>query len=416
MILTRLALALAAALAVPAMTAPPPPPPADGLLKWPDLLKRPRPEPDASVHYGPGSLQIADVWLPKGGKPHPVVLMVHGGCWQSDVADRRIMNWIADDLRSRGIAVWNIEYRGVDRDGGGYPGTFADVAAAADALLAHARQYRLDTGNVIALGHSAGGHLALWLAGRLDRDVEAAEIHIALTAPGTAETLDTQVVRPLHLQLSPLPFVHDVESKAGHGEIKSIIRLKTGTDPDAAVAAVREALLPLKAVLPAGTTASELTVVRTGIPVDSPVRRNSRLWMRAVVASGALPDLRLAATPPASGCGIEVVQSLAGKPSPERPDIFADTSPAELPHIRPRQYLVNGENDRIIPAAYPASYRDRRRDKGERVEVDVVPRTGHVELIAPESEAWRRQVAIIEEILNEKAVPITVRFDAAKPR
>src|SRR5439155_6912933 len=54
-ILTRLALALAAALAVAAMTAPPAPTPSDGLLKWPDLLQRPRPEPDATVHYGPGS-------------------------------------------------------------------------------------------------------------------------------------------------------------------------------------------------------------------------------------------------------------------------------------------------------------------------------------------------------------------------
>ena len=63
--------------------------------------------------------------------------MVHGGCWQTEIADRTIMNWVADDLRRRGIAVWNIDYRGVDR-GGGYPGTFQDVAAAADAL-AHAR-------------------------------------------------------------------------------------------------------------------------------------------------------------------------------------------------------------------------------------------------------------------------------------
>ena len=44
------------------------------------------------------------------------------------------MNWLAEDLRRRGIAVWNIDYRGVDRPGGGYPGTFQDVAAAADAF------------------------------------------------------------------------------------------------------------------------------------------------------------------------------------------------------------------------------------------------------------------------------------------
>ena len=92
--------------------------------------------------------------------------MVHGGCWQTDIADRTIMNWIADDLTRHGIAVWNIDYRGVDRPGGGYPGTFQDVAAAADALRANAARYHLDLGRLVATGHSAGGHLALWLAGR----------------------------------------------------------------------------------------------------------------------------------------------------------------------------------------------------------------------------------------------------------
>jgi acetyl esterase/lipase len=91
--------------------------------------------------------------------------MVHGGCWQTEIADRRIMDWISDDLRKRGIAVWNIDYRGVDR-GGGYPGTFLDAAAAADALRTHASTYKLDVSRLVAVGHSAGGHLALWLAAR----------------------------------------------------------------------------------------------------------------------------------------------------------------------------------------------------------------------------------------------------------
>ena len=136
------------------------------LMTWPDLLGRPRPAPSATVHYGADPLQVADVWVPADAGPHPVALMVHGGCWQTEIADRTIMNWIADDLRRRGIAVWNIDYRGVDRPGGGYPGTFQDAAAAADALRAHAADYHLDTRRVVAIGHSAGGHLALWLAGR----------------------------------------------------------------------------------------------------------------------------------------------------------------------------------------------------------------------------------------------------------
>ncbi len=135
-------------------------------MRWPALLERPRPQPEATISYGSNHLQVADLWLPKGKGPHRTVLMVHGGCWQTEIADRRIMNWIADDLRRRGIAVWNIDYRGVDREGGGYPGTFLDAAAAADALRTHAAKYELDLSPLVAVGHSAGGHLALWLAAR----------------------------------------------------------------------------------------------------------------------------------------------------------------------------------------------------------------------------------------------------------
>lgn len=136
------------------------------LLTWPDLTSRARPAPDATIAYGADPYQKVDVWVPKSAGKHRVVLMVHGGCWQTSIADRTLMNWIADDLRSRGIAVWNIDYRGVDRPGGGYPGTFADAAAATDALATHAARYRLDLTRVVAVGHSAGGHLALWLAAR----------------------------------------------------------------------------------------------------------------------------------------------------------------------------------------------------------------------------------------------------------
>ncbi|MHA6723260.1 alpha/beta hydrolase family protein [Sphingomonas sp. RS2018] len=136
------------------------------LLTWPDLTSRPKPKADATISYGPDQMQKVDVWLPAGKGPHPVVVMVHGGCWQTEIADRSLVNWIADDLRRDGIAVWNIDYRGVDRTGGGYPGTFADAAAAADRLPALAKTYHLDTRRIVAVGHSAGGHLALWLAGR----------------------------------------------------------------------------------------------------------------------------------------------------------------------------------------------------------------------------------------------------------
>ena len=136
------------------------------LMRWPDLLNRPQPKPDATIAYGADPLQHVGLWLPKKAGAHPVVLMVHGGCWQTEVAKADIMNWIADDLRKRGIAVWNVEYRGVDRPGGGYPGTFLDVAHAADLLQRDARKYHLRADKIVVVGHSAGGHLALWLAAR----------------------------------------------------------------------------------------------------------------------------------------------------------------------------------------------------------------------------------------------------------
>ncbi len=76
------------------------------------------------------------------------------------------MNGIADDLRRRGYAVWNIEYRRLGHPGGGYPGTFEDVGRAIDFLRVISRTDHLDLGHVVVLGHSAGGHLALWAAGR----------------------------------------------------------------------------------------------------------------------------------------------------------------------------------------------------------------------------------------------------------
>jgi acetyl esterase/lipase len=135
------------------------------IMQWPDLLDQPRPSATRTLKYGDDPLQVVDVWLPAAKGPHPVVVMIHGGCWQTEIATRDIMNYIADDLRKDGIAVWNIEYRGVDR-GGGYPGTYQDIGAAADMLSVQARALNLDLTKTIAIGHSAGGHLALWLAAR----------------------------------------------------------------------------------------------------------------------------------------------------------------------------------------------------------------------------------------------------------
>jgi acetyl esterase/lipase len=112
--------------------------------------------------YGPHPSQVADLYLPPGAGPHAPVVLIHGGSWQKRYG-KRVTAALASDLRRRGFAVWNIEYRRLGA-GGGWPETFADVAAAIDHLAT--LNAPLDTSRTSVIGHSAGGHLALWAAGR----------------------------------------------------------------------------------------------------------------------------------------------------------------------------------------------------------------------------------------------------------
>jgi acetyl esterase/lipase len=112
--------------------------------------------------YGPHRSQRADLYLPRRTGPHPVMVLIHGGSWQLRYG-KIVMRGLAGDLMRRGWAVWNIEYRRVG-DGGGWPHTFEDVARAIDYLAT--LQAPVDLERVSILGHSAGGHLALWAAGR----------------------------------------------------------------------------------------------------------------------------------------------------------------------------------------------------------------------------------------------------------
>jgi acetyl esterase/lipase len=130
-----------------------------------DLLALPQPVPDHQLAYGPGPLQYGELRLPSGAGPHPVAVVIHGGCWLSQFDLGHISSFAAALARA-GVATWSVEYRRVGDTGGGWPGTFADVAAAADHLREISDEYSLDLGRVVSVGHSAGGHLALWLAGR----------------------------------------------------------------------------------------------------------------------------------------------------------------------------------------------------------------------------------------------------------
>ena len=111
--------------------------------------------------YGPAPDMVGDLRLPDGHPPHPVVVLVHGGFWRHEWG-RDLMDSLATDLSGRGIATWNVEFRRVGR-GGGWPATGQDVSTAVDFLDTLAG---VDTGRLVLLGHSSGGHLVLYVAKR----------------------------------------------------------------------------------------------------------------------------------------------------------------------------------------------------------------------------------------------------------
>ena len=115
--------------------------------------------------YGTAPEQFGDLRVPAGTGPHPVVVLIHGGCWRSEYGIAHT-GPLATALSNDGFAVWSIEYRRVGSPGGGWPGTFLDVGAAVDHLRVLAGRHPLELSRIVVAGHSAGGHLALWCASR----------------------------------------------------------------------------------------------------------------------------------------------------------------------------------------------------------------------------------------------------------
>jgi acetyl esterase/lipase len=131
-----------------------------------DLIATPYPAPDHRLSYGADSSQFGELRLPRGRGPHPVVVLVHGGCFKAAYASLRDFAGFATALTAEGIATWNVEYRRLGQPGGGWPGTYLDVGRAVDHVRTLAPQYDLDLGRVVVVGHSAGGHLAHWTGTR----------------------------------------------------------------------------------------------------------------------------------------------------------------------------------------------------------------------------------------------------------
>ncbi|MDG4806853.1 alpha/beta hydrolase [Micromonospora sp. WMMD1120] len=131
------------------------------------VLTRPAPAPDRTVAYGDDPNQVADLRRPAGTGPAlPLVIVVHGGFWRAEY-DRRHTDPLAAALAADGYPVAQLEYRRTGQPGGGWPGTLVDVLTGVAELPALAEQAlpgRVARTAPILLGHSAGGHLALYVA------------------------------------------------------------------------------------------------------------------------------------------------------------------------------------------------------------------------------------------------------------
>jgi acetyl esterase/lipase len=263
-----------------------------------------RPAPTVEISYGSATTQAIDLFLPAHSGPFPVVVLIHGGCWRAlPNAAREQMRHLGVDLAQRGIAVWSVGYRRADEEGGGYPGTYQDVGMAIDRLRAEASRYSLDLSRTVMVGHSAGGHLALWAAGR-DR-------------------------------------------------------------------------LP---------TTSALYTANPFVP-------------RKVVSLAGIADLKTFSPTIPLICGPGIADSLVGKATLQRPDVYADTSPTALGAEGVDVVMISAVLDRLVPPYVAHDYALSRR-KETTVKLVNVPDAGHFDLVTPGRTGWDEARKYIEAALT----------------
>jgi acetyl esterase/lipase len=296
-----------------------------------EALTAARPDAYHTVHYGPGVDQFGELWpaaggptpVPGGPSPAPVVVLVHGGYWR-DRYRLDLMHAMAADLSGRGYAVWNVEYRRVGSPGGGWPGTFLDVAAALDALADLAGQHRLDLGRVSVVGHSAGGHLALWACGRHRLTESTALDADPRSGPEARHGTETQ---------------HGTEALSG-----------TEAPPE------EEALSPLFAP--------------------------PRVAPALAVSLAGVCDLRMAA---ALRLSDDAVLGLLGGAPGEVPDRYDLACPTRLLPMGVPQVALHGTDDVDVPLELSTRYADLA---GAECDLLVLPGVDHLALIDPASAAW----------------------------
>jgi len=139
-------------------------------ISYSQVLESPIDASDKTLFYGQDPLQFGELWLPKTQRPAPVVVLIHGGCWLNSF-DLNHVRGLATALARSGYAVWALEYRRTGDDGGGWPGTYQDIALAMSQLRL-LEPFAVDIKKIALVGHSAGGHLAM-LYGSQHQDAAA---------------------------------------------------------------------------------------------------------------------------------------------------------------------------------------------------------------------------------------------------
>jgi acetyl esterase/lipase len=214
-----------------------------------------------TYNYGPLTSQEGDLYLPQVSRP-PVLCLLHGGFWRMPYG-RDELTAMAKDLAARGYVVWNVEYRRLGVPGGGWPGTLHDVVSAIDHLATLVKDgIELDLNRVVVAGHSAGGHLALWVAARKKPANISSLVRVhPIAAAGLAAITD---------------LARTFELNAGRGAVKEFLGGSPSQYPDRYAAASPIELLPL------GVRQLIIHGVRDeALPIDL-----SRNYVNAAQASG----------------------------------------------------------------------------------------------------------------------------------
>ncbi|MGY1690943.1 alpha/beta fold hydrolase [Geodermatophilus sp. SYSU D01105] len=219
--------------------------------------------------YGPHPDQFLELTVPEGPVPVPVVVVLHGGFWRAAYGVE-LARPLADDLARAGFAAVAVEYRRVGA-GGGWPATLEDVAAAVDLLPDLDDAGRLDLTDVAVVGHSAGGHLAAWVAGRG---------RLPTGAPGARPRVR---VSAAVLQAGVLDLERAAVQRLGDGAVQALLGAEPQDDPERYAAADPVRLVPAGADL--------LCVHGTADDVVPP--EQSERYARAAEAAGERVDVRL---------------------------------------------------------------------------------------------------------------------------